>query len=320
MEQKSSLYGLFVLDSSEAGQRLDHVLASRFDLSRKEFRNLASQGRIRINGRALICGAPRQKAGDEVEILAQDAEPAILPEKIPLEVLYETEKLMVVNKPPKMAMYPGPKRPAGTVANALRGMGRSLSGCEGPFRPGIVHRLDAGTSGALLVAKDDQTHRQLVALLSQHAIHRGYLALVHGRPDWEKKESRAPIGPKRPGRKGMRVFAHGKSAHTRFELMARGPEHSLVEAWPQTGRTHQIRVHLSQLGLPIVGDTLYGGGSSAVYPASRLGIDHTALHSLKLQHEALGIDVTAPLPQELTEAIRKAGIGWSINFPCISGK
>jgi len=307
-EPKTSFAHRFIVQSHEVGNRLDKIIATRFDLSRKDFRSLVSQGRIRINGRSLLAGAPRQKAGDELEILAKDANPALLPENIPLHILYETDRLVVIDKPAKMAMYPGKKRPAGTVANALRGLGIPLSCCEGPLRPGIVHRLDAGTSGALLVAKDDNTHRLLVKLLSQHAIHRGYLALVHGCPDWEQFYCIDPLAAKRPGRKGMRVFSKGKSAQTIFRVIARDKKHSLIEAWPQTGRTHQIRVHLAHLGFPLVGDTLYGGGSSAVYSAAKLGIDRPALHARRLLCEAEGIDVLAPIPEDLIVAMFKAGM------------
>ncbi len=306
--QKDFLYPLFCIEASEAGQRLDQVLAARFGLVARELRRLVSEGRVRINGRALLVGAPRQEAGAAVEILGNNLDPALLAEDIPLPILYENERLLVINKPAKMAMYPGQKRPAGTVANALRGLGRPLSAGDGPLRPGIVHRLDAGTSGALLVAKDDDMHRQLVGLLSQHAIDRGYLAMVHGRPDWEQKECLAPLTSKRPGRKGMRVYAQGISAHTCLQVIARGESHSLIEARPQTGRTHQIRVHLAHLGFPLVGDTLYGGGQTAVYPAAKLGIDHPALHSQKLSCSSLDIDVSAPLPADLKQAISRAGL------------
>lgn len=317
LEQKNSLYPLVIIEPSEAGQRLDQLLATRFGLVPRKLRRLVTQGRVRINGRALLEGAPRQEPGTAVEILADGAEPALLPEDIPLQILYETERLLVINKPAKMAMYPGLKRPAGTVANALRGLGRPLSSCEGPLRPGIVHRLDVGTSGALLVAKDDDMHHQLVGLLSQHAICRGYLALVRGSPDWEQMECLAPLSSKRPGRKGMRVFADGQKAHTCLQLIARGEKHSLIEAWPQTGRTHQIRVHLAHLGLPLIGDTLYDGGQPAAYLAAKLGIDHPALHARKLHCEALGIDVIAPLPSDLKQAITRAGLShlFTCNMP-----
>ena len=306
-EQKRSPYPLVLIEPHEAGRRLDQVLFARLGLVPRELRRLVTQGRVRINGRTLLEGAPRQEPGSAVEILADGVEPALLPEDIPLQILYETDRLLVINKPARMVMYPGLKRPAGTVANALRGLGRPLSSCEGPLRPGIVHRLDVGTSGALLVAKDDDMHRRLVGLLGRHAFGRGYLALVHGCPDWEQMDCLAPLSSKRPGRKGMRVFAGGKKAHTCFQLIARSGKHSLIEAWPQTGRTHQIRVHLAHLGFPVVGDTIYGGGKPEAYRAAKLGMGHTALHARKLHCEALGIDVVAPLPPDLTQAITRVG-------------
>jgi 23S rRNA pseudouridine1911/1915/1917 synthase len=297
-----------IINADEAGQRLDRVLTARLGIVKRKLRKLCAQGRIRLNGRALLQGAPAQKEGSKVEILSADLDPTLLAEDIPLEVIYETERLMVVNKPPKMAMYPGLKRPAGTLANALRGLGRSLSTHAGPLRPGIVHRLDAGTSGALVVAKDDDIHRKLEKLFSERAIYKSYLALVHGCPGWQQIDCNAPLSSKRPGRKGMRVFSKGKVAKTSFTVIAQNKKYSLVEARPRTGRTHQIRVHLASLGFPLVGDTMYGGGNPEAYRAAKLGLTRPALHARKLQCKELCLDVVAPLASDFFQAMAKADL------------
>jgi 23S rRNA pseudouridine1911/1915/1917 synthase len=227
----------------------------------------------------------------------------VLPEAIPLDILYETDRLFVANKPAPMAMTPGTKHPAGTLANALRGTGRPLSRVEGELRPGIVHRLDRGTSGALLVAKDDETHRALVELFAARVIARRYLALVHGAPEWDERTVDAPIAPPRPGRKSHSVQEDGRPARTRFVVRERFGAVAVVEASPETGRTHQIRVHLAWLGHPILGDTQYAGGADrSVW--GRLGVRRSCLHAERILFQ--GVEVLAPLPDDLAGSLARA--------------
>ncbi len=179
---------------------------------------------------------------------------------------------------------------------ALRGLRRPLSGLEGPLRPGIVHRLDRGTSGALIAVKTDEAHRELSRLFLAHAILRRYLAVVAGVPPWEAITVDAPIGRGRPGRKAQAVTPDGRPARTRFHVLRRLPtlDLALIEALPETGRKHQIRVHLAHLGFPIAGDTLYGGGM----PARRgLPIGRPLLHSAEITGPDL--HAVAPLPADL---------------------
>lgn len=287
------------VEEEEANIRLDFLLQRRLRLPRPKFYRLLGEGRIRLNGRAEVTGSPRVPAGTIIEILSDTADPRFMAEQIPLPVLYEDAHFFVVEKPGDMVMTPGEGHPAGTLANGLRGLGRPLSDAEGPFRPGIVHRLDVGTSGLVLVAKDNTTHYHLTALFLRRAIHKEYLAIVVGVPSWQEKIVDEPLGKKRRGRKARGVIAHGKTANTRFVVEKCGPHHALLRAFPYTGRTHQIRVHLARLELPILGDTLYGGGSPAARSAARLGLRRPALHAYRLQSDELGLDVCSPLPADM---------------------
>lgn len=282
------------------GMRLDELIVRRLDVDRSEAIRLRCEGRVRIDGRAMIEASPRVTTGARLEVLTPAADPAALPEAIDVPILHETDDLLVVDKPAMLAMTPGTKHPAGTLANALRGLGRPLSTVEGVLRPGIVHRLDRGTSGAVLVAKNDPAHRALVALLAARAVSRTYVALVHGSPLWVERAVDAPIVAPRAGRKSRKVGEEGRPARTCFIVRARYASMTVVEARPETGRTHQIRVHLAWLGHPILGDTLYAGNADrSVWGA--LGVRRPCLHAARVAFE--GLDVTAPLPADLVAAI-----------------
>jgi 23S rRNA pseudouridine1911/1915/1917 synthase len=232
--------------------------------------------------------------------------PELLPERIPLAILYEDERLLLIDKPAGLPVAPGAGHPAGTLANALRGLGCPLSAVEGPLRPGIVHRLDRGTSGVMVVAKTDATHRLLAHAFRAHAIVRQYLALALGQPSWDETQVDAPLGRRRQGRKAHAIRDDGSAARTRFRVLERRRDLALISACPETGRTHQIRVHLASLGHVVVGDTLYGGGSPAARFAASLGLRRLGLHAARLGSPDLGFDVEAPLPADLVEALRKA--------------
>ena len=289
-----------------ARARLDDVLG----LPRRLAAELCAAGRVRVIapdqtlGRAVLDGRPWLSPGTRVAVLDASVDPRFLPEEIPLEILHADEHLLLVIKPAELAMTPGPGHPAGTLANALRGLGRPLSSREGPLRPGIVHRLDLGTSGVLAVACTAEAHRGLATQFRSHQIERRYLALVRGQPPWEETEAEIWLARRRPGRRSFAAVAEGqgKWSRTRFRVLAQGPDTAVVEAMPWTGRTHQIRVQLATLGHPLVGDIRYGG-AAARHHANRLGLRRHALHAaeLILQHPVTGarIGARAPLPPDL---------------------
>lgn len=260
-------------------------------------------------GRVLVDGEPRPKSfrltgGERIEAdLGGPGPPPGEPGGVP--VRYEDEHLMIVAKPAGMVTHPTAGRRTGTLVNRLLGMGVPLSTEGGPDRPGIVHRLDVGTSGLLLVAKDDATHRALAAMLKRREVRRTYLALVRGRPEHDEFAVEAPLE-----RRGTRVTVRpvtGREAETAFTVRERLEHASLVEARPRTGRTHQIRAHLSAIGHPVLGDRTYGGGGA---DAARLGLERPFLHAWRLSfaHPSTGerVEVEEDIPTDLAAALDRA--------------
>lgn len=254
-----------VVPAGLAGMRLDVAAAAlRPDLTRSRVQRMLKAGALLLNGRS---ARPREAvaAGDRLSFLEWQAdEPSSAPEDLPLDVIYEDDRILVVNKPQGMATHPAPGSPGGTLVNALRGRGVALSDEGGSLRPGIVHRLDKDTSGLLVVAKDSQAHLALARQLATRSLSRRYLAVVWGTPRWERARVEAPIGRHPSQRQKMAVVARGegRDAVTEFDVLeALGPM-TLLRARLQSGRTHQIRVHASYSGHPVVGDPLYGGERS----------------------------------------------------------
>jgi 23S rRNA pseudouridine1911/1915/1917 synthase len=286
---------------ADAG-RLDVVVAERLGFPRAEAQRAIADGRVLVDG-AVRPKSFRLGGGERVVVdLSGLGEPAA--EGPAVEIRYRDPFLLVVSKPAGLPTHPTEGRRAGTLVNRLLGMGVHLSGAGGPLRPGIVHRLDAGTSGLMIVACDDQTHAALAAMLARHEIDRRYLALVRGVVEHDRFAVDAPLG-----RTGSRVQVHataGKQAETRFETIERFERATLLEAVPLTGRTHQIRVHLSAVRHPILGDAKYGGGGEE---AKRLGLRRPFLHSYRLSFEhprTRGrIEVRDALPADLEEALRR---------------
>jgi 23S rRNA pseudouridine1911/1915/1917 synthase len=223
-------------------------------------------------------------------------------------VLHADDAVLLVDKPAGMPTCPGIGHLAGTLANALRGLGGGLSGVEGPLRPGIVHRLDAGTSGVLCVARTDDAHRALAAQFLAHTVERRYLALVLGQPSWQEQRVENRLARRHPRRRAFGPNADGRLAITRFRVLDRGVGCALVEARPETGRTHQIRAHLAELGHPIVGDTLYGGAVARA-AARAFGLARPALHAewLTIRHPLTDARVSAqaPLPADFARALSR---------------
>jgi 23S rRNA pseudouridine1911/1915/1917 synthase len=298
--------------SDSAGRRLDEVLAGLAGVSRAVVARWVEDGRVLVDGRS----RPKSHRLHGGEALAWDPPPAApagppTPEAgLDLMVRYEDDQLLVVAKPAGLVVHPAPGHPAGTLVNALLGRAGSLSTAGGADRPGIVHRLDRDTSGLLVVAKDDATHLALVRELAAHRIERGYLALAQGHLAAEAGTVDAPIGRHPRDRKRMAVVAGGRRAVTHWRVRERLPAADLVEVSLETGRTHQIRVHLAHLRHPVAGDLTYGADPRL---AARLGLDRPFLHAwrLALDHPADGrrIELVEPLPDDLEAALERLRAG-----------
>jgi 23S rRNA pseudouridine1911/1915/1917 synthase len=285
--------------------RLDAVVAQATGVPRADVQRAIAAGAVSVDGVARP-KSHRLRGGERI-LVDMPAPEGPIPEAGGVPVRYEDEHLMVVAKPPGMVTHPTAARRHGTLVNRLLGMGVPLSSAGGADRPGIVHRLDAGTSGLLLVAKDDRTHRALSDLLSARRVGRRYLALARGEVSDPSFTVEAPVLRIR-GRMAVRRPT-GRKAETTFRVIERLPrgDATLLEARPRTGRTHQIRVHLAAIGHPILGDAAYGGGGPE---ARRLGLDRPFLHAagLSLDHPATGrrIEIEEPLPEDLRRALELA--------------
>jgi 23S rRNA pseudouridine1911/1915/1917 synthase len=292
----------------EVGSRTDVAVAHRAGVSRTAASNAVSTGDVLVEGRSVRPGH-RLGAGELVEghvRPASTAPPAA--EDIPIEVRYSDDRVLVVSKPAGLVTHPGGGHPDGTLVNALLGLGVSLSG-EGSVRPGIVHRLDKGTSGLLLIARDDEAHAALTQELRERRIERKYLALVRGRPPAASGTIDAPIARHPRRRTVMAVVSEGRPAVSHYRAIARREDLSLLEVALETGRTHQVRVHLSFIGHPVLGDGAYGGTSEL---SKRLGLHRPFLHAWRLSfpHPGTGTKVVVEdrLPADLREALALAGL------------
>lgn len=248
------------LISEENGVRIDAWVSTRVDYSRSYIQKLLNDGLVLVNGSSVRSNY-KVKLNDDITV--QIPEPEVLdivPENIEIPVLYEDEHVLVVNKPKGMVVHPAVGNYSGTLVNALMDYcGDSLSSINGVIRPGIVHRIDKDTSGVLVVAKSNEAHEKLSLKLKDHDINRVYIALVHGIIREDSGKIDAPIGRHSVDRKKMAVNTNsGRRAVTYFKVMERFKEATLVEVKLETGRTHQIRVHMSYIGYPIIGDTVYG--------------------------------------------------------------
>jgi 23S rRNA pseudouridine1911/1915/1917 synthase len=305
----------FVVTQSEAGQRLDQNIASRFQLSRTRAQELIESGLVLVNSRPAK-GSHRVRNGERVNIEIRQRPPLRAePQSIPLEILYEDDDVIAVNKPAGMTVHAGAGNPRGTLVNALLGRGQALSQGGDALRPGIVHRLDKDTSGVILVAKNDNAHAKLAASFRQREVKKTYLALLEGHltEDHGRIELAIMRDPKRRTRMTTRrsiVLSNAREARTDWRTLARIGGTSLVEVQLHTGRTHQIRVHFSALRHPVVGDTLYGAaahlriGKITLPPLAR-----NFLHAAKLgftqPSTGAWIELRAPLPTELREFLRQ---------------
>jgi 23S rRNA pseudouridine1911/1915/1917 synthase len=312
-----------VVSEGEARDRLDRVLAARTELSRTRLKALILDGAVTIGPRTIRDPGHRVNAGDAIAVAVPEAEPAEPEgESIPLKIVYEDDEIVVIDKPAGMVVHPAAGHARGTLVNALIAhCGDSLSGIGGVKRPGIVHRLDKDTSGLLAVAKTDRAHQALAAQFADHGrtgpLERGYLAFVWGAPDRPKGTVDAPIGRHPQSRDKMAVRpAGGRRAVTHWQVLERfagaggKPVASLIACRLETGRTHQIRVHLAHIGHPVLGDAVYGAGfrtkAAQLAPAARealAGLGRQALHAylLAIEHPSTGqrLEFRSELPAEL---------------------
>jgi 23S rRNA pseudouridine1911/1915/1917 synthase len=292
------------LTADRSGERLDTFVARRCpEISRSYARRLIDEGLVSIDGRQ---GKPSERitAGLSVSVTIPPPEEIELePEEIPLTIVYQDGDIIVLDKPAGLTVHPAPGHPRGTLVNALLAACPDLRGIAGTLRPGIVHRLDKDTSGLMVVAKNDRAQRALQRQLKEHAVHKTYVAIVHGVPRPREGLVEAPVGRHPKHRKKMAVIAGGREASTKYRVREElyGGRYSLVEVEPVTGRTHQIRVHMAALGHPVLGDGTYGRRSDV--------IARQALHASKLGFAMpLGgriVEFESPLPPDMREALER---------------
>lgn len=286
-------------------QRLDAFLASSLDgLTRSQATRLIESGEVAVNGRA-VGKSYKLAGGEDIAVTLPEPEPVeAVPQDIPLDVVYEDADVIVVNKPSGMVVHPAPGHPDGTLVNALLyHCAGTLSGIGGALRPGIVHRIDRDTSGLIIAAKNDAAHQYLSAQLADHTLARTYECIVVGALREDRGTVDAPIARHPADRKRMAVVAGGREAVTHWEVIARYPGYTHVRCRLETGRTHQIRVHMAYIGHPILGDTVYGAKKEVP------GLTGQCLHAVGLRflhprtHEVM--ELSCPLPEEFTRMLQK---------------
>ena len=299
----------FNITEENSNIRIDRYLAEQCpDLSRSYIQKLVKDGAVFVNNRQIKANYKVQPQ-DQVILTIPDMQvPDILPENIPLDVLYEDQWLLVVNKPKDMVVHPSAGHMEGTLVNAVMAhCGEHLSGINGVLRPGIVHRIDKDTTGALLICKDDTVHRDLAEQLKVHSIKRRYRAIVQGNLKEDQGTVDAPVGRHPTDRKKMAVnYKNGKEAVTHYQVLERFGNATYIECRLETGRTHQIRVHMASLGHPLLGDTIYGSSKNPYH------LQGQALHAMILGfvHPITReyLEFQAPLPEyfiKLLDKLRK---------------
>lgn len=296
----------FNVTESEHNIRIDRYLAEVCpDFSRSYLQKLLKEGAVSVNSRNVKANYKVQ-TGDHIILNIPDLQvPDILPEDIPLDILYEDQWLMVVNKPKDMVVHPSAGHTQGTLVNAVMAhCGEHLSGINGVMRPGIVHRIDKDTTGALLICKDDTVHRDLAEQLKEHSIKRRYRAIVQGNLKEDEGTVDAPIGRHPIDRKKMAInHKNGKSAVTHYKVLERFGQTTYIECRLETGRTHQIRVHMASLGHPLLGDTVYGSSKNPYH------LQGQALHAMILGfiHPVTKeyMEFEAPIPEYFSKLLDK---------------
>ncbi|HEX5418217.1 MAG TPA: RluA family pseudouridine synthase [Chloroflexota bacterium] len=293
----------FVVPAESAGERLDRFLSERLtDLSRAQIQRLVERGEITLDG-AATRPAERLKPGQVIRVAVPEPEPVgIVPTEIPLNIVYEHPEFVVVNKPAGLVVHPAPGHPNDTLANALMARYPNLA-VGNAQRPGIVHRLDKGTSGLMVAALSDRAFHHFVEQMKNHETRKEYLGLVHGEFPHESGVIEAPIGRDHANRQKMGIVKEGREARTHFRVVERFPDYTLMRFILETGRTHQIRVHAASVGYPIVGDVIYGPRKPG------LNLTRPFLHSARLGFQVPGEEcclvTQAPLPEDLERVLER---------------
>lgn len=307
----------------DRSRRLDLLVAERTGITRSQVQRLMRDGRVRVNGRPEAPGY-KVRAGDKIALQHPPQNAGVLSaEAIPLVILYSDEHLAVVDKPAGLVVYPSAGHEQGTLMNAvLYHCGRTAS-VGGPLRPGVVHRLDKDTSGVMVVALSDDAYYRLVEQFRERRIRRKYLALVYGEMRGDSGVVDLDIGRSSSDRKKMSTRTRrGKEALTRWKVLKRFRAATLIEAWLGTGRTHQIRVHLSALGHPVLGDRVYGRKTSLEAGRRKIIFHRQMLHAavLGFTHPASGeeMEFSSPLPPDMEESIRQLEEATTVHFPAES--
>ena len=296
----------YIVNEEENGKRLDVYIASKDEeTTRSSAQRQIEQGNVVVNGKKITKVSYKVSEGDKIELEEQEpVEIELKAQDIPIDIVYEDKDIIVVNKPKGMVVHPANGNPEGTLFNAIMAICKdSLSGIGGEIRPGIVHRLDKDTSGLLIVAKNDMAHVNMSEQIKRHEVKKTYIALVRGIVKENEATIDMPIGRSNSDRKKMAVTKNGKNAVTHIKVLKRYDKYTLLEINIETGRTHQIRVHLAHIGYPVIGDYIYSNGKN------EFGIVGQCLHakSLEFKHPITGKDMKleAPLPEYFEKVLQE---------------
>ena len=294
----------FIVTKENIGKRLDAYVSSLKDnISRSNAQKLIKNNKIFVNGKN-VKESYKVKENDEIRIIIEEPKKSSLkPENIPLDIIYEDNDIIVINKPKGMVVHPGNGNHEGTLVNAVLAYAKDLSGIGGELRPGIVHRIDKDTSGLIIVAKNDKAHKNLSEEIKNHEVTKIYTCLVRGNISEDDATIDMPIGRDKNDRKKMAVTEDGKKAITHFRVLKRYGNYTLLRVKIDTGRTHQIRVHMAKIGHPIIGDEVYSNGKN------EFNVHGQMLHStyLKFKHPVTGkeLELEAPLPQYFQDVLEQ---------------